>query len=78
MDRMQGRFERARQLAAESDLAGLYVTAGPNFRWLTDIDAGGAAGGGGGTREKGACRGSHVVTMVTLVVRSRSLRFGRV
>jgi len=32
---MRDRFERARQLAAESDLAGLYVTAGANFRWLT-------------------------------------------
>jgi Xaa-Pro aminopeptidase len=29
------RLERARQLAAEAGLAGLYVTAGPNFRWLT-------------------------------------------
>jgi Xaa-Pro aminopeptidase len=29
------RFGRARGLAAEEGLAGLYVTAGPNFRWLT-------------------------------------------
>jgi Xaa-Pro aminopeptidase len=29
------RFARARRLAAEEGLAGLYVTAGPNFRWLT-------------------------------------------
>lgn len=35
MDGMEGRFERARGLAAESGVAGLYVTAGPNFRWLT-------------------------------------------
>ena len=29
------RFVRARTLADESGLAGLYLTAGPNFRWLT-------------------------------------------
>lgn len=29
------RLERARQLAAEAGFAGLYVTAGPTFRWLT-------------------------------------------
>ena len=29
------RLDRARGLAAEAGLAGLYVTAGPNFRWLT-------------------------------------------
>jgi Xaa-Pro aminopeptidase len=29
------RFERARRLAAGSALDGLYVTAGPNFRWLS-------------------------------------------
>jgi len=36
---MRGRFERARTLAAESGLAGLYVTAGPSFRWLTGESA---------------------------------------
>src|SRR5205085_6027963 len=29
------RLDRARRLAAEDGLAGLYVSAGPNFRWLT-------------------------------------------
>ena len=29
------RFERARRLAAEEGLGGLYVTAGPNFQWFT-------------------------------------------
>jgi Xaa-Pro aminopeptidase len=29
------RFERLRALAAEAGLAGAYVAAGPNFRWLT-------------------------------------------
>lgn len=29
------RLERARRLATEAGVAGLYVTAGPNFRWLT-------------------------------------------
>ncbi len=29
------RLERARSLAAEAGVAGLYITAGPNFRWLT-------------------------------------------
>jgi Xaa-Pro aminopeptidase len=29
------RFARARQLAGREGLAGLYVAAGPNFRWLT-------------------------------------------
>ncbi|MBA2333269.1 MAG: aminopeptidase P family protein [Actinobacteria bacterium] len=36
---MRPRFERARTLAAGSGLAGLYVTAGPNFRWLTGESA---------------------------------------
>jgi Xaa-Pro aminopeptidase len=31
----QARFERARRLASETQLDGLYVTAGPNFRWLS-------------------------------------------
>ncbi len=35
MDAVQERLERARALAAKSGLAGLYVTAGPSFRWLT-------------------------------------------
>lgn len=29
------RFERARNLASEAELDGLYVTAGPNFSWLS-------------------------------------------
>lgn len=29
------RFSRARQLAEREDIAGLYLAAGPNFRWLT-------------------------------------------
>lgn len=33
------RFERARALAQEEDLAGVYVAAGPNFRWLTGESA---------------------------------------
>jgi Xaa-Pro aminopeptidase len=33
---LAARFERARRLAADAGLDGLYVTAGPNFRWLTD------------------------------------------
>lgn len=33
------RLGRARRLAAEAGLAGLYVTAGPNFRWLTGESA---------------------------------------
>jgi Xaa-Pro aminopeptidase len=33
------RLERARRLAEEAGLAGVYVTAGPNFRWLTGESA---------------------------------------
>lgn len=36
---MGGRFDRARALADAQGLAGLYVTAGPNFRWLTGESA---------------------------------------
>jgi Xaa-Pro aminopeptidase len=35
----EARFERARRLASEAELDGLYVTAGPNFRWLTGEQA---------------------------------------
>ena len=30
-----GRFDRLRRLVREAGLAGAYVTAGANFRWLT-------------------------------------------
>lgn len=33
------RYERARSLAASAGLQGLYITAGPNFRWLTGEEA---------------------------------------
>jgi Xaa-Pro aminopeptidase len=33
------RLERARRLADEAGFAGLYITAGPNFRWLTGESA---------------------------------------
>jgi Xaa-Pro aminopeptidase len=36
---MTARFDRARRLAAEAGLDGLYVTAGANFRWLTGEEA---------------------------------------
>jgi Xaa-Pro aminopeptidase len=32
---LQGRFDRLRRLTREAGLAGAYVTAGANFRWLT-------------------------------------------
>jgi Xaa-Pro aminopeptidase len=39
MTRLTHRLDRARRLAAEAGVDGLYVTAGANFRWLTDEDA---------------------------------------
>jgi len=33
------RLDRARELAAEAGLAGLWIAAGPNFRWLTGESA---------------------------------------
>lgn len=36
MSRLEPRYERARRLAAGARLDGLYVTAGPNFTWLTE------------------------------------------
>lgn len=36
MSALAGRYERARRIAAEAGVDGLYITAGPNFTWLTD------------------------------------------
>ena len=39
MNRYEWRFDRARRLASEASLDGLYITAGANFRWLTGEQA---------------------------------------
>ena len=39
MTRLTHRLDRARRLAAAAGVDGLYITAGANFRWLTDEDA---------------------------------------